>query len=168
MSKKRSRRRPTTYKDWITEEGLGKIAGWARDGLTNEQVAQQIGIHPSTLYEWQKNYPEIGEALKRGKEVVDRQVESALLKRALGYEYEEVKMIATESGGKRVEKTRKQVLPDVTAQIFWLKNRKPEEWRDRKETEITGKDGGPVELKSWVDLVVKAHEGEADPPESPA
>jgi len=168
VSKKRSRRRPTTYKDWITEEGLGKIAGWARDGLTNEQVAQQIGIHPSTLYEWQKNYPEIGEALKRGKEVVDRQVESALLKRALGYEYEEVKMIATESGGKRVEKTRKQVLPDVTAQIFWLKNRKPEEWRDRKETEITGKDGGPVELKSWVDLVVKAHEGEADPPESPA
>ena len=168
MSKKRSRRRSTTYKDWVTEDGLAKIAGWARDGLVNDQIAQQIGIHPSTLYDWQNKYPEIAEALKQGKEVVDRQVENALLKRALGYEYEEVKMIATENGGKRVEKTRKQVLPDVTAQIFWLKNRKPEEWRDRKETEITGKDGGPVELKSWVDLVVKAHEGEADPPESPA
>ena len=138
MSKKRSRRRPTTYKDWITEEGLEKIAGWARDGLVNEQIAQQIGIHPSTLYDWQNKYPEIAESLKQGKEVIDRQVESALLKRALGYEYEEVKMIVTESGGKRVEKTRKQVLPDVTAQIFWLKNRKPKEWRDKQEVEHSG------------------------------
>ena len=138
MSKKRSRRRPTTYKDWVTEDGLAKIAGWARDGLVNDQIAQQIGIHPSTLYDWQNKYPEIAEALKQGKEVVDRQVENALLKRALGYEYEEVKMIATESGGKRVEKTRKQVLPDVTAQIFWLKNRKPKEWRDRQEVEHSG------------------------------
>jgi transposase-like protein len=138
VSKKRSRRRPTTYKDWVTEDGLAKIAGWARDGLVNEQIAQQIGIHPSTLYDWQNKYPEIAEALKQGKEVIDRQVESALLKRALGYEYEEVKMIVTESGGKRVEKTRKQVLPDVGAQIFWLKNRKPKEWRDRQEVEHSG------------------------------
>ena len=61
-----------------------------------------------------------------------------MLKRALGYEYEEIKMIATESGGKRVEKTRKQVLPDVGAQIFWLKNRKPKEWRDKQEVEHSG------------------------------
>jgi transposase len=115
-----------------------KITGWARDGLVNEQIAQNIGIHPSTLYDWQNKYPEIAEALKQGKEVIDRQVESALLKRALGYEYEEVKMIATESGGKRVEKTRKQVLPDVGAQIFWLKNRKPKEWRDKQEVEHSG------------------------------
>jgi len=138
VSKKRSRRRSTTYKDWVTEDGLAKIAGWARDGLVNEQIAENIGIHPSTLYDWQNKYPEIAEALKQGKEVIDRQVESALLKRALGYEYEEVKMIATESGGKRVEKTRKQVLPDVGAQIFWLKNRKPKEWRDKQEVEHSG------------------------------
>jgi transposase len=138
VSKKRPRRRPTTYKDWITEEGLEKIAGWARDGLVNEQIAQQIGIHPSTLYDWQNKYPEIAEALKQGKEVIDRQVESALLKRALGYECEEVKMIVTENGGKRVEKARKQVLPDVGAQIFWLKNRKPKEWRDKQEVEHSG------------------------------
>ena len=138
MSKKRSRRRSTTYKDWVTEDGLAKIAGWARDGLVNEQIAENIGIHPSTLYDWQNKYPEIAEALKQGKEVIDRQVESALLKRALGYEYEEVKMIVTESGGKRVEKTRKQVLPDVGAQIFWLKNRKPKAWRDKQEVEHSG------------------------------
>ena len=138
MTKRKPKQRRTSYKDWLTEEGLTKIIGWARDGLVNEQIAQNIGIHPSTLYAWQNKYPEIDEALKQGKEVVDREVENALLKRALGYEYEEVKMIATESGGKRVEKTRKQVLPDVTAQIFWLKNRKPKEWRDKQEVEHSG------------------------------
>ena len=138
MTKRKPKQRRTSYKDWLTEEGLMKITGWARDGLVNEQIAQNIGIHPSTLYDWQNKYPEIAEALKQGKEGVDRQVESALLKRALGYEYEEVKMIATESGGKRVEKTRKQVLPDVGAQIFWLKNRKPKEWRDKQEVEHSG------------------------------
>lgn len=123
------------YHDWITEEGLIKIEGWARDGLTDEQISHNIGIHPSTLYDWQKEYPEIAEALKNGKEVVDRQVENALLKRALGYEYEEVKQIIEKDergkDRKRIEKTVKQVIPDTTAQIFWLKNRKPAEWRNK-------------------------------------
>lgn len=139
MSRKRG---PGKYHDWITEEGLLKIEGWARDGLTDEQISHNIGIHPSTLYEWQKKYPEISEALKRGKEVIDRQVENALLKRALGYEYEEVKQIIEkdENGKdrKRIEKTIKQVIPDTTAQIFWLKNRKPHEWRDRHDIEHKG------------------------------
>ena len=132
MSRKRG---PGKYHDWITEEGLLKIEGWARDGLTDEQISHNIGIHPSTLYEWQKKYPEITEALKKGKEVVDRQVENALLKRALGYTYEEVKQIIEKDemgkDRKRIEKTVKQVIPDTTAQIFWLKNRKPVEWRNK-------------------------------------
>ena len=136
MSKKKG---PGKYRDWITQEGLLKIEGWARDGLTDEQISHNIGIHPSTLYDWQKEYPEIAEALKKGKEVIDRQVENALLKRALGYEYEEVKQIIEkdEKGKdrKRIEKTVKQVIPDITAQIFWLKNRKPEEWRKRDKLE---------------------------------
>ena len=130
------------YCDWITEEGLLKIEGWARDGLTDEQISHNIGIHPSTLYEWQKKHPEISEALKKGKEVIDRQVENALLKRALGYEYEEVKQIIEkdEKGKdrKRIEKTVKKVIPDTTAQIFWLKNRKPHEWRDKRDIEHSG------------------------------
>lgn len=130
MSRKRG---PGKYHDWITEEGLLKIEGWARDGLTDEQISHNIGIHPSTLYDWQKKYPEIAEALKKGKEVIDRQVENALLKRALGYEYEEVKQIIEKDkkgkDRKRIEKTVKQAIPDTTAQIFWLKNRKPEKWR---------------------------------------
>lgn len=135
MAKKK--RRNTTYKDWIAEEGLIKIEGWARDGLINEQIANEIGIHPSTLYDWQKKYPKIAEALKKGKDVIDRQVENALLKRALGYKYEEVKTEIGEDGTK-VTKTIKEVVPDTTAQIFWLKNRKPEQWRDKRDVSVDG------------------------------
>ena len=78
------------YEEWILEEGLLKIQGWARDGLTEEQIAHNMGIAVSTLGNWKKSHLEILEALKKGKEVVDIQVENALLKRALGYEFIEV------------------------------------------------------------------------------
>ena len=117
------------YEYWLTPEGLIKLEGWARDGLTDEQIAKNIGINRDTLYRWKKAYPDFSDALKRGKEVVDRQVENALLKRALGYTYDEI----TFEGDDEVKRVRKQVVPDTTAQIFWLKNRKPEEWRDKRE-----------------------------------
>src|SRR5699024_6503945 len=79
-------------------------------------------------------YPEITEALKRGKEVVDREVENALLKRALGYKYKEV----TEEFGEVTKVVTKEVQPDTTAQIFWLKNRKPCIWRDKQDIEHSG------------------------------
>lgn len=125
------------YEYWLTPEGLLKLEGWARDGLTDEQIAENAGINPATLYVWKKKYPEISESLKRGKEVVDRQVENALLKRALGYEYEEVK--EKFEGNVMTERTvtKKEVVPDVTAQIFWLKNRKREAWADRQNIEIS-------------------------------
>lgn len=122
------------YKDWLEPDSLLKIQAWARDGLTDKQIANNIGIAESTLYIWKDKYSEFAEALKRGKEVVDIQVENALLKRALGYEYEETKTYVQEVDGKitkRKEITVKHVLPDVTAQIYWLKNRKPSVWRDR-------------------------------------
>src|SRR5690554_4367555 len=81
------------YHDWLTEEGLTKLEGWARDGLTDEQIAHNIGIAVGTLYDWKNRFSEFSEALKKGKEVVDIQVENALLKRALGYEYEETKVM---------------------------------------------------------------------------
>ena len=142
------------YHEWLTEEGLLKVEGWARDGLTNEQIAHNMGITSETLRVWGNKYSAISVALKKGKEVVDRQVENALLKRALGYEYEEVKQIIEkdEKGKdrKRIEKTIKQVIPDTTAQIFWLKNRKPVEWRDKQEIDIAGKDGKPFEVNIKV------------------
>lgn len=126
------------YTEWLTEEGLLKIEGWARDGLTDKQVAYNMNIAESTLHEWKKKYSVLSESLKRGKEVVDRQVENALLKRALGYEFKETTQELTEDGMRVTKVITKQQAPDTTAQIFWLKNRKPHEWRDKQETEITG------------------------------
>lgn len=126
------------YHDWITKEGLLKIEGWARDGLTDEQIAKNIGIAARTLYDWQKRFPQISQSLKRGKEVVDREVENALLKRALGYTYDETTKELqydkeTEKNVLVVTKVvTKEVIPDTTAQIFWLKNRKPDVWNDKK------------------------------------
>ena len=105
--------------------------GWARDGLTDEQLAQKMGIATGTLYEWKKSYPEISEALKRGKEVVDIEVENALLKRALGYDYTEERVEISEKDGRKVIQNTKHIAADTTAQIFWLKNRRPDRWRDK-------------------------------------
>lgn len=121
------------YHKWLEPEGLLLIEGWARDGLTEEQIANNMGIAVSTLGNWKNAHIEILEALKRGKEVVDILVENALLKRAIGYEYEEVKK--KYENGELTEKTitKKEVAPDTTAQIFWLKNRRPDKWRDKQE-----------------------------------
>lgn len=100
------------YEYWISEDGLILIEGWARDGLTDEQIAHNIGIRRETLWNWRKQYPNIDNALKKTKEVVDREVENALYKKAL-------------SG-------------DTTALIFWLKNRRPNDWRDKRETQLSG------------------------------
>lgn len=114
------------------------VEGWARDGLTDEQIAHNLGIGISTLYKYKNEHIELIEVLKRGKEVVDREVENALLKRALGYTYKEVKRNIMEDGKEFVTETTKEVVPDTTAQIFWLKNRKREAWRDKQDIEHSG------------------------------
>jgi hypothetical protein len=146
MSEKKASNRGShgKYGAWIAPEGLLKIQGWARDGLSDKQIAHNIGITQTTLYEWQKRFPELSEALKKGKEVVDREVENALLKRAMGYEYTEVTQEPVENkdtGEVQMRVTKrvtKQIAPDVTAQIFWLKNRKPDEFRDKRDVELSG------------------------------
>lgn len=252
------------YQKWLEPENLILIEGWARDGLTDEQIASNMGISRSTLNAWKVKFPDISDTLKKGKEVVDRLVENALLKRALGYEYTETtkeRIIDTgqkkrhggeseltekdwefsvkyfngkcaycgeytsnptkdhikplHAGGeltrnnvipcckrcnsskkdnemlswfqkqpfydtKRAQKiydyvdfinslgdlldeqtgqmvvtkeVTKQVIPDTTAQIFWLKNRKPEEWRDKREVDSkveVGSDGFLDALKGEV------------------
>lgn len=138
------------YHEWLSEDGLIKIQGWARDGLIDEQIAHNMGITTKTLYEWKNKYGEISEALKKGKEVIDRQVENALLKRALGYAYDET----TYEDGVETKRVTKEVAPDTTAQIFWLKNRKPAEWRDKieQQQEIAVHDDGFIEaLKGTIE-----------------
>ena len=133
MAKKTGRK--GKYGEWITEEGLKKLEEWAKAGLTDVQIAHNMGIAPGTLYEWKNRFPEIDEALKKGKEVVDLEVENALLKRALGYDYEETKIIVETDGRKRIERVKKHVPPDITAQIFWLKNRTTR-WSNRDKVEV--------------------------------
>lgn len=122
--------------EWLEKDKLILLEGWARDGLTDEQIAKNMGIVPSTLYEWKKKSKEFSETLKKGKEVVDFEVENALLKRALGYEYEE----ETYENGILIKKVKKQVAPDTTAMIFWLKNRKKTQWREKVEVVKTDDD----------------------------
>lgn len=121
------------YQEWLTPDGLLRLEGWARDGLTDEQIAGNIGINPATLYKWIDKFGEIGEAIKKGKAPVDFQVENAMLKRAMGYDYEEVITEVYDNGKKHIRKVKKHMPGDVTAMIFWLKNRKPDKWRDKPE-----------------------------------
>lgn len=121
------------YNDWLEKEKLILIEGWARDGLTEEQIAHNMGIRRQTLFKWKNEYSDIGDALKKGKEVADYEVENALFKRALGYDYEEIISEKTSDGKTHIKKVKRHVPPDTTAMIYWLKNRRPDKWRDRIE-----------------------------------
>lgn len=133
------------YEEWLTDDGLLRISGWARDGLTYQQIADNMHINVATLRVWRSTYPTIDAALKESADIADRHVENALYKRALGYTYDEVTQelhYNKETGEEQFVETRrvtKQVLPDVTAQIYWLKNRKPKEWRDKREDDTVDK-----------------------------
>lgn len=121
------------YQYWLTKDGLTLLTAWARDGLTDEQIANNIGITPSTLYAWKGKFSEISEALKKGKEIVDIEVENALLKRAKGYSYVEKRAKMENGRITELVTVTKEVPPDVGAAAMWLKNRKPKVWRDRPE-----------------------------------
>lgn len=97
------------YQKWLLKENLLLLEGWARDGLTDEQIAKNMGISAKTLWDWKNKHSNICNALKKGKEVVDYEVENALLSSALE--------------------------GNTTAQIFWLKNRRPDKWRDKQKEE---------------------------------
>lgn len=118
----------TTYTDWEAEEKILLLQGWARNGLTNEQIASNMDIVVSTLWEWRKKSPKISNALKIGKDEADIQVENALYKAALE--------------------------GNTTAMIFWLKNRRSKEWRDKIQQEIT--------TESAVKLVIDNNELSCD------
>ncbi len=128
-------KRRAKYHDWITEDGLLKLEGMARDGLTDIEIAAKIGVARDSLRTWRCKFPEVENALKRGKDVVDRKVEKSLLQRALGYQYTEKVVEIDDDGSEKVKVFYKQMPPDTTAQIFWLKNRKPDEWLEKRKVE---------------------------------
>lgn len=113
--------------EWLEKDKLILLEGWARDGLTNEQIANNIGINVKTLYDWKNKNSNICNVLKRAREVVDYEVENALYKRAVGYRYDEI----TYENGVETKRITKEVAPDTLAQIYWLKNRKTNNWKDK-------------------------------------
>ena len=122
------------YHEWLTPDGLLRIEGWARDGLTDLQIAHNIGVGERTFTRWKGEHETIAAALKKGKQPVDTEVENALLKRALGYTYTET-VVEEGPDGVKTRTYQKHMPADVTAQIYWLKNRKPDIWRDKREVE---------------------------------
>lgn len=103
---------------WTSPQGLTLIRGWARDGLTDEEIARNIGISRSTLYEWKKKYPDLSNTLKEGKDYADYEIENALFN-------------AAKAG-------------NVTAMIFWLKNRRPSKWREKVEDSMNASEDSVV------------------------
>ena len=126
--------RKSKWDELEMDDKLILVEGWARDGATDKQIAENLGISIDTIMRWKKSKRQFSTALKKGKEVIDRQVENALLKSALGFNYQE--QTVTNKGD--VVDVIKYEKPNTTAQIFWLKNRKPIEWRDKQEVEQTG------------------------------
>ena len=106
------------------------------------------------MYDWKNKHPEISKSLKKGKEVVDIQVENALLKRALGYDYQEQRIEKSEKDGTKIIQTIKHVPADTTAQIFWLKNRRPDKWRDKPE--VPGDSDGLKRAKELLEGISSA------------
>ena len=124
---------------------------YARQGLSDTQIAANLGIVVGTFYKYQNEHIEFKEAIKRGKKPVDIEVENKLLKRALGYQYteeqREIEMIDGQPVIKKIKTTTKEVAPDVGAIAFWLKNRNPNDWKERKEIDINDKKLTPEEIK---------------------
>ena len=156
----------TKATEWLQPEKLLLLEAWARDGLFDDQIAKNMGVSEATLYNYKKKYPEIANAFKKGKEVVDIEVENALFKKAIGYNVTiqkafKLKDIIYENG-KKVSETERieyadeevHVPADTTAQIYWLKNRKRKEWRDKIEYEGNGE-----ELNKVKELLSKIEQG---------
>lgn len=143
--------RPSKFKP----EFIAQAEKLCRLGATDIEVADFFEVDARTLYRWKGEHEEFCQALKAGKEVSDERVERSLFARATGYEHDEVDIRVVD---KAIVKTdiRKYYPPDTTAAIFWLKNRKPEQWRETKAVELTGAGGGPVRFQQIERRIVKA------------
>ena len=120
---------------WLSDDGLNLIKSWSRDTFSKAEIAKRMDINVNTLVKWQKQYKEIDDAINTTREMVDYQVENAVLKAALGYKTKEIKVTI----GKKVvngemvemlkETTIKEVPPNIKAAMFWLNNRKFDDWK---------------------------------------
>ena len=127
---------PKTKYNKITTPIL--IAELAKRGYTDAQMAKALGVDRATLHRWCKRYPELKEASEDGKEIADDVIVDSLYNRAKGHTIKDKKILKNPDGSVRQEITEREVSPDTTACIFWLKNRRPKEWRDKHDVEHSG------------------------------
>lgn len=122
-------------------------------GATDMQLADFFEVSVVTLNAWKSQFPEFLKALKVGKEAPDQNVKRSLYQRALGYQRDAVKIFMPAGAEEPIYAPyREDVAPDTTACIFWLKNRRPDEWRDRQDHTLSSPDGGPVQTETTLNI----------------
>ena len=127
----------------------------AEMGATTADLANGFGVAISTINLWMVTHSEFSDAIKAGRKSADERVEHSLYQRATGYECDETD-IRVVDGAIAMTPIRKVYPPDTTAAIFWLKNRTPEEWRDKQAVEHSGPNGGPIETRNLDDDALKS------------
>ena len=133
---KKTGRKP--YWETRIEPRLFEIAGWARDGHTEKDICEALGISTETFRKYKREKVVLFEALKVNKAIADLTVKNSLYKRANGFSYDEITTevrkdkegVKTSSVQKKVMKT---VLPDTVAAMFWLKNRDGKNWKEKHD-----------------------------------
>lgn len=126
-----ARGRPTSFKP----EYQTQIEKLCRLGATNEDIADFFNVNIQTVHNWRKAHPDFFDALKSGKDEADAKVKQSLFRQAIGYKYQAQKPMVV-NGQVEVIQYEEIQHPNVTACIFWLKNRKPAEWREKQEIEL--------------------------------
>lgn len=141
--------RPSQYRDEYADQAH-KLAVL---GATDQEIADFFEIDVRTVYRWKHDHEAFCQALKAGKEVADERVERSLYQKAIGYEQDEVKIFMPGGASAPVYAPfRAKIAPDTTAAIFWLKNRRSQEWRDKQDHEHSGPNGAPIETRSTISL----------------
>lgn len=139
--------RPSEYRPEFAEQAR-KLC---QLGATDVEIGDFFEVSVRTIYRWKADHDEFCHALKAGKEIADERVERSLYQRAVGYTHDAVKIFMPAGASEPVYAPyREHNPPDTTAAIFWLKNRRKDDWRDKQEHEIGGKDGGPVIIERVI------------------
>jgi hypothetical protein len=149
--------RPSKYDPSI----IPKVEEWAKEGLIDYEISKRLGIDTSTLYDWKNKFPEFSKALKKNKSQADFRVENSLFKRANGYRYDEVtkELVKNPRTGELelvpTKVVTKEVKPNPTSIIFWLKNRQSDKWSDKKEIDLEGNIKGTIKDPAMNELSVE-------------
>ena len=151
--------RPTLYR----AEYAAQARKLTRLGATDKELAEFFEVSEQTINVWKKRHPEFVESLKAGKALADGEVAEKLFQRATGYEHKAVKIVAdARTGAEHQVEYVERYPPDTTAMIFWLKNRRPDLWRDRVDNTHSGPNGGPIQARIGIEFVSPVPRAEDD------